>query len=105
MYKPHIVYRYQVDGKTYEHDRIAFVPISASDTKPANVYLNRYPKGKRVDIYYPDGTPQNSVIEAGEVNKVSYGGLGASLTFLLMGWWLFRKRYVMADPQFFVKQP
>ena len=58
-------YRYRVNGKKYTNDRIsAFGVLGISGNIPSQI-IQKYPKGKRVKIYYNPEAPERSCLEPG----------------------------------------
>jgi hypothetical protein len=65
--RPSIVYDYTVDGKEFSSERITFGMqddfFSSADF--AQKYVDRYPAGSRVQIFYDPSSPANAVLEPG----------------------------------------
>lgn len=61
---PHISFRYQVNQRSYQQS-LKF-PGDVTPTKEfAQGYVDKYPAGTRVHIYYNPGNPQDSTLEPG----------------------------------------
>ena len=60
-----IRYRFAVAGKTFDGKRVAFGDYDASGASHANSVVNRYPKGKAVQVRYRTGSPDVCVLESG----------------------------------------
>ncbi len=63
-----IDYEYQVGGKSYRSNRIAYEGQNRNQTV---ALLNRYPKGKSVEVFYDPDDPEEAVLERG-MKKGSY---------------------------------
>ena len=61
---PGLRYRYQVDGRTFEGDRITFKcrPITRATTK---ALLSEHPEGWSVLVYYNPVSPESSALQQG----------------------------------------
>jgi len=61
---PHIVYRYTVADVTYQH-AMEF-PRDVTPTQEfARSYVEKYPVGRRVKVYFQPGTPKHATLEPG----------------------------------------
>ena len=65
-----IIYSYKVDGKYYESNRVHCGAKGSASTDYAQKYVNNYPVGKQVLVYYDHQEPSKSVLEP---NIRSYG--------------------------------
>ncbi len=63
-YCPSVSYSYLVDGKLYTSDNVELMFL-CSRTHPAAQVVQRYPAGKRVDVYYDPQDPAFAVLEPG----------------------------------------
>ena len=63
-YFPEIHYKYQVDGKEYSGDRLAFGFSNRPKEESKNI-VERYPAGAHVPVYYDPDNPEESVLEPG----------------------------------------
>lgn len=78
-YYPKILYTYQVDGKEYSCDNIVFGGVtSGKHSKMYERYVERYPIGSSVRVYYNPKEPENAVLEPQET-------------------WGFKKYYILAS--------
>jgi len=100
-FSPIIKYAYSVDGEIFENDEIRFSAIGGSSQTEARRYVYKYPKGKRITIYYSSFSPKKSVIEPGLTN-INGGAIAGALFLVLMGFSFHSARKIMADPQYFV---
>ncbi len=59
-----VIYRYQVAGKTYENNQIAFNSdlSTANYTRQADLAA-QYPQGTPITVYYDPDDPENAVLE------------------------------------------
>ncbi|CAN5242636.1 hypothetical protein BH09MYX1_BH09MYX1_43420 [soil metagenome] len=64
-YQPSVVYRYVVDGKSFDGTRVKLSPSSMSDPKRAKEFLDRYPFGAKVDVAYDPADPKSAYLESG----------------------------------------
>ena len=78
-YYPKVNYQYQVEGKYYSCNRIAFGGVSGGKRSKAKKVVDRYPSGKKVTVYYNPQDPGVAVLKAG----FSWGALFAFLTGLI----------------------
>ncbi len=67
-YTPDISYTYVVDGKKYISNRVDFKADSGRPQIDADVLVQDYPLGEKVDVYYQPGDPANSVLRPGVVS-------------------------------------
>lgn len=67
LYRAHIVYAYSVNGREYEAERIRFgTEESASSVQDrAARWVEAYPPGKQVIVYYDPQSPADAVLEPG----------------------------------------
>ncbi|MBN1346408.1 MAG: DUF3592 domain-containing protein [Phycisphaerae bacterium] len=61
-YQPIVVYRYEVDGRTYTCDAVTPLAESASRSW-ANEIVNKYKKGREVTAYYDPKEPAEAFLE------------------------------------------
>lgn len=83
-YKATVFYDYSVDGTEYSSDKISFGDYSSSSPSHARRIVNRYPKGKTVEVYYNPAKPQVAVLEPG-ASWSSYMPLGLGVFFATAG--------------------
>jgi hypothetical protein len=62
-YYPAIQYEYQVDGRTYRGNDIAFNRKTYSSQKQAEAALRVYPEGSDMLVYYDPRQPGRAVLE------------------------------------------
>jgi hypothetical protein len=62
-YYPALQYEYQVDGRTYRGNDIAFNQRTYSSQKQAEAALRVYPEGVGVQVYYDPRQPGRAVLE------------------------------------------
>src|SRR5439155_23288043 len=63
-YGARIVYDYQVETHVYSSERISFSDF-AHTKDYAQSFINKYPKGKEVTVYYQPSNPSLAVLEPG----------------------------------------
>jgi hypothetical protein len=61
-YYPLVEYEYQVNGKTYRSNRI-FLTNLESDYNTIKKIVDKYPEGKKIDIYYNPFKPEDSLLK------------------------------------------
>ncbi len=62
-YHAEISYRYQVDGKSFWNNKISFVKTGDRDRVLAQNSIDKYPKYKRVTVYYRPENPASAILE------------------------------------------
>ena len=87
-----IVYRYTVDGQSYEGDNI-LPGLNESLTRDARATVRQYPVGASVTVFYDPSDYQDFCLEIGVLPELPYLMLGLGAFFILtstaLGW---RKR-------------
>ena len=78
VYEPAVTYAYDVGGRAYTSNRIAFGGFgSSSSVKSAQNHVNRYPAGSVVQVYYNPANPADATLErrAGQARFLfAFGG-------------------------------
>lgn len=64
-YSADIAYTFQVAATSYRGDQIKIGEVSTSDADDARHWLNKYPVGAEVLVYYDPAKPGESVLEPG----------------------------------------
>ena len=64
-YNANIVYKFTVDGETFNGDRVAYGDYGSSDSSHAHEIVNRYPARKKVTVHYMPDNPAECLLEAG----------------------------------------
>jgi hypothetical protein len=90
---PSVSYQYSVSGAEYVSDNIEVQDVGSSNTDSfAQEVIQRYPVGKRVQVYYNPQDPAVSVLEPGIPNNdVGFWGvlivavIGGGVVFLVIG--------------------
>ncbi len=64
-YVPHAIYEYEVDGKQYQGTRLTLEPLlgNRNITEARDDLRRRYPRGKRVDVYFNPANPAEATLE------------------------------------------
>jgi hypothetical protein len=79
-FMPDVGYTYSVDKTEYEGSLIAFGTRNFYGSKDyANDYVERFPEGKRVSVFYDPSNPETAVLEPGLSKKShipTYVGIG-----------------------------
>ena len=84
-YRADISYSYIVDGHQFQSSQIYMGSAGVSTgSKEAYQYINKYPVGKTVTVYYSPQDKSNTVLEPG-VNKSHYIFLGFGVVFAFVG--------------------
>lgn len=60
-----IMHEYTVRDKEYSSKIISFGNYNSSDRSRAEEIVNRYPDGKKIQVFYNPSDPDNSVLEPG----------------------------------------
>lgn len=74
-----IIYVYMIDGELYSSSVINFM----AEYSKVDKYLSKYPKGKKVKVYYDSNNPRFSVLEPTK-KRYSLFALPVLLFFLFM---------------------
>ena len=97
----HLVYRYRVEGQTYEGQRIAFAGHTKK-LKDIKALLTTYPKGRKVQVHYWPTHPKVATLET-HVSWQGLKSLTAGLLLLCLGlagiWrrWSLQTDYLFKD--------
>lgn len=82
---PELTYAYTVMGTPYEGWRVAIGASKGySDRRQAEAFLERYPVGQPVTVYYDPGRPGSSALEPG-TRRGAYRGFVMAAVFALIG--------------------
>ncbi len=76
---PNIVFSYRVDGRDYRRS-FAFPEGTHPLPEFTRTYMERYPVGKTVEVYYEPGQPQNATLEPGSQGDWMILALGLMMT-------------------------
>jgi len=76
-----INYQYQVDGKSYESNRIGFGFKGSDKKENVDLIINRYPTNKNVTVYFDKSNPGFSVLEPERNSK--FGFIFLSVLYLM----------------------
>ncbi len=60
-----VQYRYEVEGRSYQGDRISLGQYGSNDPAHARDQAGQYPLGSLVDVHYDPDDPQRSFLETG----------------------------------------
>lgn len=64
-FRAHVVYAYEVGGKTMSSQRVAYGDYGSSDPSHAQEIISRFPANSQVTVYYHPHDPAQSVLEPG----------------------------------------
>lgn len=93
-YSPHVVYRYQVEGKDFEGETVWFGnDVSTSDRSMSEETIRKYPVKQNITVYYDPADHAIAVLEPG-VFKTTY-------FFYLFGWLFLGLGILMASSVLF----
>lgn len=85
MYKPLVVYRYDVDDEEFESDRIWFGGgYSTNDRAAMQKIVKDYPVDSEVKVHYDPASPDVSVLLPGAFTS-SYALFGGGMVALVLG--------------------
>ncbi|MCR9076556.1 MAG: DUF3592 domain-containing protein [bacterium] len=62
-YSPFVEYEYEVDGRTHRGNRDSMFQFSSSSRGTASEVVDRYPEGKRVEVFYDPDDHAESVLD------------------------------------------
>lgn len=79
---PEVVYNYNVEGQSYRSSRITFGAVNKLNARKT---VARYPKGKRIDVFYDPQKPDQAVLEPGADPTFSIVFIGIGVVLALMG--------------------
>lgn len=79
---PQVAYTYTVDGQSYRSSRITFGAINALN---AGATVNRYPKGKSIEVFYDPKNPDEAVLQPGAQTTSSIFFMGLGAIFAVIG--------------------
>jgi len=83
-YHAKILYKFSIEGTTFNGDRVAYGDYGSSSSSNARQIVNRYPKGKSVTVYYMPGNPEECLLESG-LKAQSWFLPGFGLVFFIAG--------------------
>jgi len=64
-YRPMVIYAYSVGAVRFMSSRIASRPLASSDRSAAARFVEKYPVGKTVQVFYDPQDPEQAVLEPG----------------------------------------
>lgn len=71
-YTASIIYKYTIDGIEYTSERVAFSSHTFLQKGKADRLVFRYPKGKKVKVYYDPKRLQEAVLERGRSSNMNF---------------------------------
>lgn len=85
-YVPQVSYRYEVNGTTFENNRIAVLDQQDFGRKEsADQYISPYGEGKEIPVYFDPSNPKESFLDNSISNKKIDGGTWILILALLAG--------------------
>jgi len=103
VYRPHIAYRFRVDGHEFTGNRPFFGSTSFAKEQDARSYADKYPVGKSVEVRYEPGLPESCVLEPGAPRDGALLlslGVGCLVLACAANWFGFRRRLARpGDPE------
>ncbi len=83
-YIPNIVYEYRVNAKSFQSKQIFLGQQFPSSLNFSINFVEKYPTGKDVTVYYNPEKPETAVLERDRFKEL-FGYLGGDILFLLLG--------------------
>jgi hypothetical protein len=83
-YRARVVYEYAVDRTTYNGERIAYGEYATGNPADAERIIEKYPKDKKILVYYMPDNHGESVLEPGQAG-LPWFFLGLGVVFLFIG--------------------
>jgi hypothetical protein len=92
-YRPIIAYQYQVNGKSYQCDHLAFGKQTSAQPDErgrlkAKEKAQQYLVGRSVDVHYNPANPADAVLEVRTAGAGSLIGVAIVLGVIGAAWWL-----------------
>lgn len=72
VYSTQIKYVYFVDGTTYFNKKISWHRVDSSSYSSHSKTVKRYPKDKKVNVFYNPKNPQTAVLEPGLTSETIF---------------------------------
>lgn len=85
MYGPRITFEYIVNGERYTSHTVTFGELDSSDPREAQRIVRKYPKKRKVTVYYDPKAPYIAVLEPGRIGKGALVGLVLGVVFIAVG--------------------
>lgn len=83
-----IRYKFQANGREFESDRVTFAPAVSNESSFAEAYVNKYPIGREITVFYEEGNPSFSVLEPEEKDEsLAKFFLGSALFLAIVFSW------------------
>jgi hypothetical protein len=86
-----ILYEYNIQDTKFQSTQVTFTRTGSSDESFALRYLEKYPVGKKIDVYYLPDEPNFSVLEPTQSGNFLLEFLSIALGLLAGSFYLFNK--------------
>ena len=101
LYSPVVRYRYTVDGRSYQSDRLSVYPRwSSSNRAPHQEFVARFPRDREVDIWVNPRDPADAVLtidgpsgNALRLVLILLSAAGFVTIAIGIGFWIFRPHF------------
>jgi hypothetical protein len=64
-YYPSVTYTYTIDSLVYNSDKISNINFNTKNRSVVEKFLNKYPMGSKIKVYYNISEPSNALLEPG----------------------------------------
>lgn len=102
-YNYSIEYAFTADGKNYRSNEITFASNHSLDRTFAQIYVDKYPIGKQVTVYYDPHDPSFSVLEPEKKSSAAVGLFFMTISALVLvlsgGYFFIRKKMFSSTNQ------
>jgi hypothetical protein len=83
-FSPRIVYEYHINGETFQSKQLFLGENFPLAFSMADEFVEKFPKGKKVIVFYDPERPGFSILERGRTKEL-FGNLGGALLLLIFG--------------------
>jgi len=98
-WQPDITYQYDVNGETFQGQKIRVFIVYTGNPERAEGWANKYPAGTELTVYYDPEDPYRSVLEQGvQTGAYLMTALGAGMFLFVIGYIIYSKKR-SAQPQ------
>jgi len=93
-WQPDITYQYDVNGETFQGEKIRVFIIHTGNPERAEAWANKYPAGTELAVYYDLNDPYRSVLERGvQTGAYLMTALGTGMFLFVIGYIIYSKKY------------